>query len=238
MSSLVASILPLLERIASAGTVSHAWQAYSDAARAAGFLYALAFFAPMEGQLEANIFADNAPTGWLAEYTRRGCDTSDQYAQRVRVERRPFSWRADTHVCETPGERQWRDLAMDAGMAAGILIPDRSGGGLKAIGLSGRPFELAATDRMALHFAGIETLLRMQELGLKCRAKEMPDLSQRERECLKWAAAGKSDWEIGAILSLSEKTVNAYIERAKHKVGGATRVQAVVIALRNNIITL
>lgn len=238
MPILAPSAFDLLERIGAASTITGAWNAYLDGVRAAGFEYALAFFAPMEGQLEGNVFADAMPNGWVTEYTRRGCDAADRYARRIRTAQTPFTWSTDSHACETPGDKAWLELTVDAGMTAGLIMPDRSGGGLKAIGLSGCAFDLAPADRMTLHFTGIETLLRMQELGLRPRSPEMPTLSLRERECLKWAAAGKSDWEIGTILSLSEKTVNVYIERAKRKLGGATRIQAVVIALRNNIITL
>lgn len=58
-----------------------------------------------------------------------------------------------------------------------------------------------------------------------------PLLTARERECLKLAVEGKSDWEIGDKLSLSEKTVNTYIQRVKAKYGVATRTQAIARAL-------
>jgi DNA-binding CsgD family transcriptional regulator len=56
-------------------------------------------------------------------------------------------------------------------------------------------------------------------------------LTQRQRECLKWVAAGKTDWEIGSILGLSEATINRHVERAKERLGVRTRVQAVVQAM-------
>jgi DNA-binding CsgD family transcriptional regulator len=65
---------------------------------------------------------------------------------------------------------------------------------------------------------------------------KVPSFSRRERECLQWYAAGKSEWEIGEILSISEKTANTYLERAKQKFGVATRKQAIVAALRNGVI--
>ena len=57
-------------------------------------------------------------------------------------------------------------------------------------------------------------------------------LTTRERECLALAATGKSDLKIGKILSLSEKTVSTYIQRAKLRYGVDTRIEAVVCALR------
>lgn len=56
-------------------------------------------------------------------------------------------------------------------------------------------------------------------------------LSLRERECLELAAQGKSDWEIGQILGISEHTVHRHIESAKLRLGVVTRVQAIMRAL-------
>ena len=57
-------------------------------------------------------------------------------------------------------------------------------------------------------------------------------LTDREMECLQWIAAGKSDWQIGKILNISQKTVNYHVENVKRKFGVATRIQAVVAAMR------
>jgi DNA-binding CsgD family transcriptional regulator len=58
-------------------------------------------------------------------------------------------------------------------------------------------------------------------------------LTQREREVLCWIAQGKSDWQIGQILRISAKTVNYHAENAKRKLGVATRIQAVLAAIRS-----
>jgi DNA-binding CsgD family transcriptional regulator len=47
---------------------------------------------------------------------------------------------------------------------------------------------------------------------------------------------GKSDWDISVILAISEKSVNAYVERAKHKLGVTSRAQALVMAMRHGLI--
>ena len=66
----------------------------------------------------------------------------------------------------------------------------------------------------------------------------LPPLSNREREVLQWAAVGKSDWEIGEILSISEKTANAHIENVKRKYGVTSRVHAVVKGMSSRAIHL
>jgi DNA-binding CsgD family transcriptional regulator len=61
-------------------------------------------------------------------------------------------------------------------------------------------------------------------------------VSGRESQVLRWVAAGKSDWEIGKILRISEKTVNFHVQNAKRKLGVGTRPQAVVAAMREGLI--
>jgi len=63
-----------------------------------------------------------------------------------------------------------------------------------------------------------------------------PSLTERERACLALAAAGKNDWEIGLALSLSEKTVNTYVQRVKAKFGAATRAEAIVRGVKSGVI--
>lgn len=57
------------------------------------------------------------------------------------------------------------------------------------------------------------------------------ELSNRERQCLELVAQGKSDWVVGKLLNISERTVHNHIERAKRRLGVTTRVQAIVHAL-------
>jgi LuxR family transcriptional activator of conjugal transfer of Ti plasmids len=56
-------------------------------------------------------------------------------------------------------------------------------------------------------------------------------LSPRERQCLKWAAEGKSSWDIGVILSISENTVNFHVKNAMRKLGVSRRTVAAIKAI-------
>jgi LuxR family quorum-sensing system transcriptional regulator CciR len=61
-------------------------------------------------------------------------------------------------------------------------------------------------------------------------------LSEREKACLKWAACGKSSWEIGQILAISENTVLFHIKNAMKKLGVRTRTLAAVKAIQLGLI--
>ena len=62
-------------------------------------------------------------------------------------------------------------------------------------------------------------------------------LSIREQDCLYWAAQGKTSWEIGCILNISERTVNFHIANTCDKLHVRTRQAAITAAIRQNLLT-
>lgn len=63
-----------------------------------------------------------------------------------------------------------------------------------------------------------------------CRAQRLPAgsrLSKREVECLRWAAIGKTDFEISMIMERSRATVRFHIHNASMKLNAVNRSQTV-----------
>ncbi|MCK1270828.1 MULTISPECIES: helix-turn-helix transcriptional regulator [unclassified Bradyrhizobium] len=63
-------------------------------------------------------------------------------------------------------------------------------------------------------------------------------LTGKEIECLGWCKEGKTNWEIGEILFISEKTVEFHLRNAMRKLGATNRITAVVAALKRGLIFL
>jgi len=63
-------------------------------------------------------------------------------------------------------------------------------------------------------------------------------LSKREVECLRWAALGKTDLEIGLIISRSRATVRFHIHNASLKLDAVNRCQTLFKAAQLGYITL
>ena len=63
-------------------------------------------------------------------------------------------------------------------------------------------------------------------------APPAPALSARERQVLRWVSAGKSSWEIGKIMRITERTVNYHIRNILRKLDAVNRPQAVAMALK------
>lgn len=54
-----------------------------------------------------------------------------------------------------------------------------------------------------------------------------PTLSQREVDVLQWIAAGKTQQDVGDILSISSRTVEVHLRSSRTKLGALTTAQAV-----------
>ncbi|WP_313003960.1 helix-turn-helix transcriptional regulator [Brevundimonas sp.] len=61
-------------------------------------------------------------------------------------------------------------------------------------------------------------------------------LSPRELDCLLWVSRGKSSGDIGAILGLSPRTVDSYLEKVCSKLRVRTRIEAVAVAVGAGVI--
>jgi len=60
----------------------------------------------------------------------------------------------------------------------------------------------------------------------------LPSLSPRELESLRWTMEGKTAWEVGNLLGISERTAALHVNNASHKLGCVNKHQAVLKALR------
>jgi DNA-binding NarL/FixJ family response regulator len=67
-------------------------------------------------------------------------------------------------------------------------------------------------------------------------AKDLPALTQRERDVLRLLADGLSNEEIGRRLFISPETVRTHVRKAMEKLDADTRTQAVATALRLGLI--
>jgi len=65
---------------------------------------------------------------------------------------------------------------------------------------------------------------------------DVPDLTMRELESLRWTMEGKTAWELSRILGISEQTVVRHLNNATHKLNCVNKHHAVVKALRLGLI--
>jgi LuxR family quorum-sensing system transcriptional regulator CciR len=80
--------------------------------------------------------------------------------------------------------------------------------------------------------------IAFEELNHSLRAAMPTRLSTREADCLRWTAEGKSAWDVGMILGISENTANFHVKNAMKKLNTSSRTVAVLKAIRLNLLDL
>lgn len=78
------------------------------------------------------------------------------------------------------------------------------------------------------------SFLNSAEVGSRL---DIPQITDRQLECLAWVQQGKSATDIGCILGLSGRTVEKHILKVCSHLGVKTRIQAVVRARELGLIT-
>jgi DNA-binding CsgD family transcriptional regulator len=75
-----------------------------------------------------------------------------------------------------------------------------------------------------------EAALRL--MGPQATSVDRPAPTARELEALRWTMEGKTAWEVGRILGISEQTVARHLHNATRKLDAVNKHQAVIRALR------
>jgi LuxR family transcriptional regulator, quorum-sensing system regulator BjaR1 len=188
---------------------------------------------------EERLWASTWPEAWLRHWTDRGYVDIDPVVCQLRRRGYPLRW-SEAAMAANDAGLLVLDEAREFGLEEGFSVPihDRDGG-LVIVSTAGTQRDVSRTDQACLHFTSMYVHAKLKELrGRNPDGMLQARLTVRERECLEWVAEGKTDWEIGEILSIAESTANAHIERAKRKYGVRTRIQAVVTAIARGDISI
>ena len=185
------------------------------------------------GKLEDVVLASNSPAEFVTEWKKIWpyCPGT-LHCQKVAE---PF------HYLEAPlaHPRSHEAVALhrDFGMENELQIPIIAANGhVGEVGMGGHPKHDLEPHIPILQPIGYAAFYRLIELT--DQKTEVPRLSEREKEVLAWIADGKTDWDIGEILAISRRTVEWHIQQAMHKLGATNRTQAVVLAIRDALISI
>ncbi len=229
-----ARTIDLVERLdlcQSGNEVSILFQSYIVAL---GFNHATCIKVPEVGEEPADcVMMSTVPPAWLQRYNELGYVRHDPIVRELSQTYQPYSWsEVRSRRKLLPDDEKIFTEASGYGMNDGFCVPIVEAGGYTGlVNLAAFAMPLQYDARIPVKYACLSLHSKLSLLRRRITDTAF-DLTEREMECLRWAAAGKSDWEIGQILSISSKTVNYHIENTKRKFGVATRVQAIVAALR------
>jgi DNA-binding CsgD family transcriptional regulator len=184
------------------------------------------------------VLASRLPAGWLELYVRNEYYPHDPTQRHVRRTAHPFEWREAPYDPERePKVLEVVQRANDFNVDNGLVVPVPSPYGcIGQVWMSGCNMKLEKRDKPTLQLIGLYAFDRVQRLSGWSTPK--PTLTTREREILTWTALGKTAWETGEIINISQRTVEWHLRSAAEKLGTFNRVQTVVVALREQLISV
>lgn len=223
--------MEILDRIAATSTIEALKDLMLEAIAPDGFdAAACGAFLPAETGPTSHFFFTAWPPAWIELYVARNFVANDFGVAEARRRIAPFTWlevKAERRL--TPGEEEvWR-VANEWGWVDGFSVPIHGPAGYFGLIAMAATRPVADVEvRRRLHLIGFHTHEQCRRLTRITPVRDGGEaLSEREIECLRWAVAGKSDWETAVILGLSPTTVKFHIDKARRKLGVKTRAQAV-----------
>jgi len=181
---------------------------------------------------------DNTPHAFTQAYHDTGLAKLDPVMQHCKRAAVPIIWDQDTYVAQGFGA-MWEHQARygyRTGIALAIHLPDGrhfSMGVDRDRPLSPKPKALTRIVADLQLFA-----VHAQDAAFRIFAPQAfqhesaPSLTPRELEALRWTMDGKTAWEVGAIMSISERTAVLHLQNAMRKLDSVNKHQAVLKAIR------
>ncbi len=187
------------------------------------------------------ISVDNTPKAFTDTFRDNGRGRRDPVMQHCRKQSVPIIWNQDTYTGQGLGEL-WElqaQFGYNTGIAMALHMPE------------GRHFVLGVDRDQPLPSNSGELqrvvadlqlfAVHAQEAAVRLlvpeqQQPEKPALTPRELEALHWTMEGKTAWEVGAILGISERTAVLHVNNAMHKLGCVSKHAAVLKALRLGLI--
>jgi len=209
------------------------------------FAYALRIQAPSLSP--QRFFISGYPDGWVERYMARSYFEVDPVVLHCSKNTLPVVWEeqltAANGVAPTEKAQQFWEEARAFGLQCGLSFVVHEQPGVTGIfslardrSLDDDAENLAALVGRAQMFASLLHHAVARIDLPKLLPHGVVQFTAREQECLKWAADGKTAWEIAQILSITERTAIFHLNNVTQKLGAVNKTQAIVRALALRLI--
>ena len=187
------------------------------------------------------IAVDNTPTNYVDPYVDTASGRRDPVLQHCKRQTVPIIWNQNTYVEHGVGDlwEQQAQFGYRTGIAMALHLPegkhfllgvDRD----QSLPSNAQELQRLVADLQLFAVHAQEAAMRL--LVPTALQPERPALTPRELEALRWTMDGKTAWEVGAVMGISERTAVLHVNNAMHKLGCVNKHQAVLKALRLGLI--
>jgi len=177
----------------------------------------------------------NYPDGWVSHYLLNDYVKIDPVLMHAQKNQMLFCW---SEITLNTGQLEMMHRAIAAGVGqTGFTVSHVDHFGRRSVlsfnaqqapdGDTWKPFLVENGEKLMSLAADLQLKALAEIFG---ESEELPQLSPRESECLRWTAEGNAHTEIAIILGLSEHTVRSYLKVARIKLDSVSLAQAVAKA--------
>jgi LuxR family quorum-sensing transcriptional regulator LasR len=222
---------------------SQAWVATLTRA-AAQLGYSRVLFGLKPGKDAPNATATvtgNFQPAWRRRYEDMGYVNLDPTVSHSFASSLPLVWGPGLY--STPAQAHFAEEAAAANLSQGVTLPMHGPQGqVGMLSLSCEPLPQPGYLAQVQASLGAAALLRDYAMTSGIRLftdaqRPTPHLTAREREILTWAWSGKTTWEIGTILGISEPAVEFHFKNVRQKLKVSSRRLAVARAMQLDLIS-
>lgn len=187
------------------------------------------------------VTVDNTPSDYVETFQDPRKGRRDPVMQHCKYQTVPIIWDQDTYTSQGLGEMWEHQAAFGfvTGVAMALHLPEGKHfflGVDRDQALPSDSRELTSLVAQLQLFAVHALDAAMRVLVVTPAQEKLPSLTPRELEALRWTMDGKTAWEVGSILGISERTAVLHINNAMHKLEAVNKHQAVLKALRLGLI--
>jgi DNA-binding CsgD family transcriptional regulator len=187
------------------------------------------------------VVVGNTPQEFLDTFNDANAMRRDPVMQHCKRQSLPIIWDQGTYTAQGQGD-MWEEQALfgyQTGIAMALHLPEGRHfmlGVDRDRALPGDRHELTrlVADLQLFTVHALDAAMRV--LVPSQTDVEQPQLTPRESEALRWTMDGKTAWEVGSILGITERTAVLHINNAMRKLGCVNKHQAVLKALRLGLI--
>jgi LuxR family quorum sensing-dependent transcriptional regulator len=192
------------------------------------------------GRIEDVMLLNGWSQEWSSYYFKNNLIKDDPYAAHCLRSTGPFEWKDAPYDRLTwPAAEKLVNDAADVGLRVGFAVPINTFAGCQGVvSMGGEHVNLSPLAKRAIHLMSLYAYDKASSVVRPPHQCSTGLLTRREKEALRWVAAGKTAWEISQILRISEATVQDHLKAAARKFEAPNRVATVVAALRRGEITL
>lgn len=204
--------------------------------------FALTHHVDFRREATAGIRLHNYPECWEEWFDARGLGRSDPIHRASHRMSMGFAWASVPGIIAlTPEDHLVLEEAAKAGIGDGYTVPAHVPG--EMLGSCSFAVEAGRTFPVELELpcqliGGFAFEAARRVTGRRGAAfGQAPILTDRQLDCVLWAARGKTDWEISVILGISHETVIQHLKHARERYGVQKRALLAVRALFDGLIS-